>query len=291
MKLQPKSELNVLISYGTRAGDYSKMIFDNRHLINSFALDSGTFSLNNPNQQGKSINLEGYKAFCTPSVRKQFNLIFNYDEVFTKDGFNINLENMRELEDAGIDVVPVVHDYSGEIFKEIEFYLEMNYPVIALGSSSDKNKKSIVQDAVLRITNGGAKVHRLGISSFQRLLETPVHYCDSSSWSQYVMFGDVCFWNQKKSGNNKTDIIYIDDTIDISGSKKPKGVDLEKYDYKESFLDYIQNDLGLDRADLFGHELHLNRSLVNIHYFIRIQTELRKLYKSRRMQVNKSTHK
>ena len=195
------SEINILGSYGTTTNDYYEVIFKHPDLYHEIILDSGAFSINNPNNQSVNnrLTFDGFKAYCK-HTKDKFKFIINYDEDFTPSGFEKNNENLKDLEEAGIPVVPVIHDYEAENFDEIEFYLRHGYDLIALGYA--EHKKAKVKTAVKRITSNGCKVHVLGITSYDVLKDLPVHYCDSSNWTQAVAFGYIYFWNDNDKKRN-----------------------------------------------------------------------------------------
>jgi len=201
------SELNVLISFGTRSSDYHEMMFNHRKDINSLILDSGAYTKNNADKKtAEKITLEGFISFCRPKViRDTFDFIFNYDENFNMDGFGTNQQNMMKINEAGINVVPVAHDYTGECVKEIEYYIQKRYPIIALGASEHKRKNALhnIGIAVNKIVGAGLKVHLLGNTSMDILGQLPIHYCDSSSWAKEGEHGNIIWMNPHKG--NKGD--------------------------------------------------------------------------------------
>lgn len=158
-KNHPNSEVNVLLSFGTRHNDYMDMMTTNKQFISGLILDSGAFSKNFSHSQ-EDITLPGFISYCK-HFGKHFDYIFNYDEDFRMDGFETNLLNMRKIEKAGIKVVPVVHDYISAIVPEVEYYIKKKYPIISLGYSEHKrkNREANIQLAVSKITGAGLKVH------------------------------------------------------------------------------------------------------------------------------------
>lgn len=180
-KLRPDSEMNILLSFGTRKADYKNMVITNRNMINSLICDSGAYTKNNAQDKktAAKISLDGYISFLRqPLIRNSFDFAFNYDQDFNKTGFETNYRNMKKIEENGILVVPVVHDYKAQVINEIDIYLRDNYKIIGLGSSQDKmkNRKINISNAVNHIVNGGSKTHLLGITSYDILKDIPVHY-------------------------------------------------------------------------------------------------------------------
>ncbi len=281
-KLHPDCELNILLSYGTRSSDYWDMIVTNKHLSNSRICDSGAFTKNFANSNPtNSITLSGYIAFCKQqAIAKSFHFFFNFDEDFSLKGFETNLRNMIELENNGISVVPVVHDYLGEYFDEVGFYIQKQYPIIALGFSEHKqrDKKNNISSTVNRIVKAGLKVHVLGISSYDILHDIPVNYCDSSSWAQEGKYGNVLWWNPYKNGKNKTDRIKFPDK-ENTHLRHPNHIG--DYEHLEEFEDYVKNNFNLDIVNLCGHNKEFNRQLLNVHYYVQLQDIIREEHKKR----------
>jgi hypothetical protein len=271
----PNSEVNVLLSYGTRSSDYSNMIKSPK--INSMALDSGAFTKNFANSEiAQSITLDGFISYCK-RVKDRFELIFNYDEDFQLDGFETNLRNMLEIEKAGIKVVPVVHDYIDEIVPEIDYYCDKKYPVIALGYSQHKrsNRVKNITTAVYKIVNGGSKVHLLGFTSPDILGVLPVHYSDASSWTKEGMFGNIIWWNKYKSGLNKTDRIRF---LDKDNSHEIHDEHIGNYPWRKCLEKYLYDELQFEINDLYGLDKYLNRQIANVHHFVKLQSIIREMH-------------
>jgi len=192
------SEVNILGSYGTLNSDYYKILINNRDKFNDAILDSGAYSINNSG--ATNLNFDGFKCFCKSLPKDLFKFIISYDEVFTPGGFEKNHRNLIKLKEAGVVTIPVIHDYKGEKFNEIGFYLKNGYDLIALGWA--KNKIKNFPKAVKRIVKNGRKVHLLGVTSYNRLKDLPVHYCDSSNWTAAVTYGYIYFWNEHDKTRN-----------------------------------------------------------------------------------------
>ena len=282
-KKYPNSEVNVLLSFGTRHNDYMDMLTRNRNLISSLILDSGAFSKNFSNSQ-EEISLPGFISYCK-HFGKYFDYIFNYDQDFSMDGFETNLLNMRKIEKAGIKVVPVAHDYIGAKVPEVEYYIKKKYPIISLGYSDHKKKNAIanITSAVSKITGAGLKVHLLGFTSPSILGQLPVHYCDSSSWAQEGMYGNIVWWNPQKKGQNKTDRIRF---LDKENTHKKWKQHIGNYQYRKDFEKYLKDELNFTMIDVYGHDKEFSRQIANVHYFIRIQEEIRKMHKKQGFQVD-----
>lgn len=283
--LYPDSELNVLLSFGTRSPDYYDMMFTHRSKINSLILDSGAFTKNFADKKtAEKITLEGFIAFCSDeNIRNTFDFIFNYDEDFNMDGFGTNQQNMMRINEAGIDVVPVAHDYTGERVKEIEYYIKKHYPIIALGASEHKKKDALnnISIAVNKIVGAGLKVHLLGYTSMKVLGQLPIHYCDSSSWGQEGKFGNILWMNPYK-GNTGDRVRFLDreDTAD------KWAYHIGNYPWRKPFEKYLKDQLGFSLKDVTGHDKDFNRQIANIHYFVQFQDEVRKQHLKNKIVIN-----
>lgn len=283
-KRYPASEVNVLISFGTRHNDYLRLMTTSRHLMSGLILDSGAFSKNFSNST-EYITLPGFIAYCK-HLAKYFDFVFNYDEDFQMDGFETNQINSQKIKKAGIETVPVVHDYIGAKVPEIDYYIKKTYPIIALGYSYHKKKNAIanITSAVSKITGAGHKVHLLGYTSPSVLGKLPVHYCDSSSWAQEGMYGNILWWNPKKKGENKTDRVRFLDKEDTH--KKWPNHHIGSYKYRKDFEKYLMDELELSMIDLYGHKKEFLRQIANVHYFVGIQEEIRKMHKVRGFKMD-----
>ena len=275
-RLYPESEVNVLLSYGTRHNDYFDMLSTERRKIGSIILDSGAFS-KNFSRSTEHITLPGFIAYCK-HLGQYFDFIFNYDEDFNMDGFETNLKNMKKLEKEGINVVPVAHDYISAKVPEIEYYIRRKDPIIALGYSDHKrtNKWNNIKKAVMKIVNAGLNVHLLGFTSASIVGKLPVKYCDSSSWAQEGMYGNILWWNPYKTGENKTDRIRF---LDKENTHVKWKHHIGNYKWKKEFEQYLKDELEMSKIDVYGHNKEFKRQIANVHYFVKLQSKIRKMHK------------
>ena len=270
------AEINILLSYGTTNSDYYKMIVKHRNLIDSLILDSGAFSLNNiKGDNGKPITFEGFVEYCK-ALKDNFDFIFNFDSDFNLDGYETNYRNQLKLENNGIPVVPVVHDYIGEKTTELDEYLS-KYDLISLGKSKHKNNKKILSDTVLKIKQAGKKVHLLGVNEYDRLKDLPVDYSDSSNWAQGQIFGFMYYWNVKNEPNDPEKTLRFRDFEPDKSKNMPI---LEDVKYIEEVFDYLNNELGVTYQMLYGQKATFYRQLVNTHYYVKLQDHLRAAHKA-----------
>jgi len=277
-KRHPESELNVLLSFGTRENNYSQMFTTNRDQINSLILDSGAFSKNNSqSNRTAAISLSGYMAFLKYNHQK-FDFAFTYDQDFELDGFDTNYPIMHKIIAAGFPVVPVVHDYIGQERDEISVYVEEQHPIIALGYSTHKKHNAItnIKTAIKPILGAGLKIHLLGLTSIDVHSSVPVHYSDSSSWAQEGMYGCTVWFNPTRIDKNFGQCrMYFKDKLNSAREKLSL---LDNHPDRDIFLDYVKTQLGLSYDDLHGHFCDFNRQLVNVHYFVQLQDKIRLIH-------------
>ena len=274
-QLHPQSEINVLISFGTRGNDYPSMLTEHRDKINSLILDSGAFTKNfSQSDRTAKITLAGFIAFLKRNYHF-FDFVFNYDEDFQLDGSDINIPIMNKIEKSGFKVVPVVHDYIGEERDEISIYVQNSHPIIALGYSKHKKQNTVenIKTAIKPILAAGLKIHLLGLTSMDVLSQVPVHFSDSSSWAQEGLFGCVAWFNPDKAAEKiGPDRMYFKDTAETS---REKSSIIDNHPDRDQFLEYVQNQLNLTYNDLYGINKDLCRELANVHYFVQLQNKIR----------------
>jgi len=268
----PGEKLNILVSYGLRNQSIADFIFDYKDRINSLILDSGTYTMNFAKRQQTrdKINFPGYRAFLK-SLSGKFDYAFNFDSNFHDHGQAENDEYMKILQDDGLSVVPVVHSYSEQ---EVEYYLEQGHKIIALGFSAGKKTKENIDKLTRLIHGAGAKVHVLGVSNWNGLANTPVAYCDSSSWMQYGKYGEIRYWNEAKDvpdGTDKTDTIYFKDGLEVPKPHKHSFLD---YKHRDALYTWLKETFGWEYYELMGSDAMMKRTLVNIHYFVQLQKRI-----------------
>ena len=117
-QLFPERKINVLRSFGNLGKDERGICITHRDKINSLILDSGTYTLNFAKNPGLNISVDTYEAYLL-AFGQDYDLYFNFDSDFSKNGFTTNNEHQRRLERAGLNPVPVIHDIYGD---EVEYY-------------------------------------------------------------------------------------------------------------------------------------------------------------------------
>ena len=261
-QLQPNNPLRALISYGRRDSHHRDLMLKHRGLLDGLIMDSGTFTLNqNPKKFQNTITVDGYRTHMGIFAEK-VDFYFNFDEDFSKNGFETNFSHQVDLEHAGLAPVPVVHDCYGP---EIQTYINQGHKLIAIGSGE---LKFAGLDELYRIVNGiyqqGVKVHFLGCTEFEKISYTPVYSADSTTWNRTGSAGRIFYWNPKRIGHKKLDKIALDD----STPKRLLQYHIRDYPFRDQLENYLYQELKLSVSDLLGKDRHLNRALVNLHYFV-----------------------
>lgn len=259
--LQPDKPLNVLLTYAKKQhfNDFQVL---HRNKICSLILDSGAYTLNRSEWARRPKNLLKEYAVFSRYTSRYYDFIFNLDENFTSRGYEENMMNQFELEDIGLDPVPVVHNlFNGEI----ERLIDLGYEIIAIGQCENGRSFKQLESAVNRIHSAGRKVHLFGITEYQILRDLPVWSCDSSSWAQYVQYGQVMWWNDANKDWAPWDVLYFPKRQEKHDPKK--GKNYFDYAFKDEFDAYIWKNLGLTVDDLLGEQKVMNRSLINIFFY------------------------
>ncbi len=264
-RLHPEKPLRALISYGRRNSHHRNLMLSHRNMLDGLIMDSGTFTLNqNPKKFRKIITFQGYRSHLNIFAEK-VDFYFNFDEDFSINGFDTNFGYQLELEKAGFRPVPVIHDCDGP---EIQTYIDRGHTLVAIGSGE---LKFAGLDDLYRIVDGlyqqGVKVHFLGCTNYEKLAYLPVYSADSTTWNWTGASGRIFYWNPNRIGYNKLDKVVLDD-------KPPKRLTkyhIRDYMFRDQLEDYLCQELGLSIDDLLGKNRHLNRTLVNLHYFVLLE--------------------
>ncbi|MBT6340371.1 MAG: hypothetical protein HOJ48_13850 [Desulfobacula sp.] len=267
----PDRKVSVLRSFGTLDKTEKDFTHKHRDKIDFLIFDSGTFSLNYAKGNSiRHITLENYINYMK-LFGKYYDFYFNFDSDFRDIGFEINLYNMRTMEDYGLTPVPVVHDIWGN---EIYYYIKNGYKRVALGSAQIRGLETL--EFVMDIFKGtGIKIHLLGNTTFDFLANFPIHSCDSAMWARKGGFGFILYWNPKKLGKNKTDSIYMEEFIQTGNDKK---VIFSNYAFKTDLEAYLWNNFQLTHQDLMGNEGSYNKMLVNMHYYVQLEDIINQIH-------------
>lgn len=277
-ELFPDKPLNILRSFGVESNEDYAIINGAIPKLGSHILDCGTFSLNFANNvDDEKVSIEGYIAYLK-HFKKHYDFYFSFDRNFTIYGAKENLKCLQQLRDAGLEPVPVIHDYYRG---EVQFYIDHGYKFVALGSIMEKGKNKMLRKqkhinfAVEQLYQAGVDVHLFGKSSFKSIAYLPLYSCDSSSWAQNNKFGFILYWNPEKEGEDKTDKLFFYEKLSDYYSDRKY---YNQYDFRPQFERYLEG-LGITYLDLIGNRKHYYRQLVNAIYYITIQDEVAKIHK------------
>jgi hypothetical protein len=272
-QLHPDKPLHALISYGRLGTHHSNLMLCYRHVLDGLIMDSGTFTLNqNPKKFRKIITFQGYRSYMKVFANN-VDFYFNFDEDFSKNGFDTNFGYQLDLEEAGLKPVPVIHDCYSD---EIKTYIDRGHKLVAIGSGELKHAGlDDLRYIVDELYRQGVKVHFLGCTRYEKLAYLPVYSADSTTWNWAGASGRIFYWNPNRMGYNKLDKIALDD-------KTPKRLvkyHIRDYPFRDQLEDYLCRELGLSINDLLGRDRLLNRALVNIHYFVLLEELINRKHK------------
>jgi len=272
-ELFPDEKINVLRSFAIRDSDVAAFCKRFRPFIGSLTLDSGTWTLNQASSSSGDISVEKYIAYLRIAA-KYFDFYFNFDSNFESDGFDENYANQLKIEESGFNPVPVVHDVEGD---EIQIYIDKGYRRVALGSRQIKTLATL-EKAMMRFEGTGIKVHLFGNTKFDFLANVPIHSCDTAMWAREGGWGNIRYWNPHKEGENKTDLLYLEEYIQTD---KTRGIPLSEYEYRKEFEEYLRDNFKLEYYDLIGDDGPINKQLVNTHYFVQLEKIISGIHKKR----------
>jgi len=148
-----KKILFALISFALLESDASEMVEEKGKTLGGLILDCGAWT------DQKSLNPTDIDAYIDYLLvaGKYYDFYFNLDQDFNENHFSgLNYRHLLKLEAAGLTPVPVIHSlYDGEI----EYYVERQYPIVALGSSyaTELDALKFVFDKFSK--NPGTKIH------------------------------------------------------------------------------------------------------------------------------------
>jgi len=272
-KRHPTVKPNVLLSYALLASDLPLFLRKDRSLYRSLILDSGVFSLQKPGARQTPEELyPKFKTFAQYNT-SAWDLIFNFDLHFGLDSYDQNLEYQIDLEQAGIPVVPVIHNIFNDDADKI---ISRGLPVhntVAIGQCDGRTVLKNVKPVVMKLYHAGAKIHFFGSSEYRLMAKLPIWSCDSSSWAKYPSLGIVLFWNPRHRRFDKTDKIHFPKFQD---GKTPSGcIYYREYDYLKDFGEYLGSNLGFTRDDMMGEEADVNRAVANIHYYCQLEEKIK----------------
>jgi hypothetical protein len=278
-ELVPNYKPNVLLTfYGLKKPQIFTVKY--RHLINEIMLDCGAYSLH---QEFKNESVDDrekasqelfneYKIY-TGVAQHQYDHIISMDDRFDPQGFQHNLDRLQEMESSGTNgVIPVIHNIleGNGHYDEIAHFIKAGYSKVAIGQCKGRRDLHNLTPAVNRMKKAGIDVHLFGITSFKIINHVPAYSCDSKTFRDYGIRGQVQWWNPNKKGYlDKTDTIYF--PLEQTNPPKEKGAYYHDYEYKDEFEEHIKKRLNLTIEDLLGEDDAFNRQLVNILYFAELE--------------------
>ena len=271
--LFPHAVLNILVSFGLRNESMYSFLHEYKDNINSIVLDSGAFTKNSAKSSDlrAAITFCGYKAFLQ-RYAGHFDYCFNFDENFEAEYWYENQVYLDQLHAEGhSNVVPVVHSYTEE---EVECYLRKGYPIIALGFSEQHKNPANIRKLSHMIHDAGAKVHVLGVSTWNGLANAPIAYCDSSSWIQHSMYGTLLFWNEARADSSFADCTDRIKFVDKTGKTPRSPHYYHDYEYADTLSVWLYETFGWEYYELMNPDNFMKRTLVNIHYFVELQRRI-----------------
>jgi hypothetical protein len=264
-ELFPTRKINVLRSFGTLTKEEAAICVTHRDKVGSLVLDSGTFTLYFAKQQASRITIDHYERYLR-QFGKDFDFYFNFDEDFGQEGFDTNQGHQKRLERAGLHPVPVIHNIYGD---EVDYYIDAGYQMVAVGSQMPVtvNDLYLVTD---RLCRAGVRVHLFGRSTYEDL-QLPIYSCDSTTWTKMGAYGFIYYWNPHKRGIDKTDKIHIEDGVH---SERRTGLSLSTYAFWDDLDTYLGQMLHITVGDLSGPQGHYYRQLVNLDYFVNLESRV-----------------
>jgi hypothetical protein len=111
-----------------------------------------------------------YKIECEKSVpailgytkltQSDYDYLFSFDDDFTSEGFEHNIQRLMDLEAAGVKAMPVIHNLHNH---EIDYFIDAKpkYPLVAIGQCKEDNRNdlAVLFEAVDSLYPKGIKVH------------------------------------------------------------------------------------------------------------------------------------
>lgn len=269
--LFPDMTVNILLSFAMLSWEFTEFLETLRHLIGKIIFDCGAWSLNKAKAPNvKRLTVDNYIRYLK-RYGYLFDFYFNFDDDFTSSGVGHNQYNQKLMEDAGLNPVPVVHNIYNN---EIDQYIDAGYKIVALGSPQIKTQSDMAH-VTRRFDWTGIDLHVLGKSGSDLLAHFPISSSDSAMWARKGGYGDICWLNPKKEGDDKTDEIYLEEYLSVKYSHKHLYF---SYEFKDDLDAYLWHTFGLKYYDLFGEGNAPNKMLVNMYYYILMEEEINRMH-------------
>ncbi len=233
-----------------------------RGLVGKLALDSGAFAIqkdkNADAEKARKLYLK-FMEYAKANAHK-FDIIFNFDRVFTPDGFLENYENLLGLLEEGIPAWPVSHDIVGKDYKDL---IDMGYKKIAIGQDKGRNLKNLITADIEMIILGIEKVHLLGVATPKLLYHIPITSADASSAKRYAGFGRINFYNPDDATN------FYGEYLKLPKRHTTEPTEDEFVTKKEILLKWLATqNIKISWEDLTCREWSTFATLVNIAFYI-----------------------
>lgn len=257
-------KLNVLLSFAYIGRETKEYLTDLRSMMGELILDSGAWTASKGLCE---IDVDQYISYLK-LWGHHFDRYFNLDTDFRDCGFDNNIVKQIRMERAGLNPVPVVHNFFDD---EIDYYLQRGrYDWLALGSSQATNFDAI-QFAVERIKKGNPqmKIHWFGGSRYDWLIHLPIASCDTTSWAIAGKYGLLNYLNQEEGSDH---VIYVGD---YERAKGDPGFGYWTYPWREELDKFLSERFRLQVPDdLFGMESAFNRQVINAYHYAELERRI-----------------
>jgi len=249
----------------------------NRHLIGDLMLDCGAFSLHQkykhrPIEEKERASQELFEAYTvyTEVAQDQYDHVISMDDRFDLESLEHNLERLREMEEEGVQAIPVIHNIYDD--DEIAYFIDQGYKMVAIGQCDGRDDLRVLSPVVERFALSDVKVHLFGMTTPKIINHVPAYSCDSKTFLDSGTRGQVLYWNPEKKGLDKTDKIYFPQFQE--NPPKDKGDYYHEYKYLDDFKRYIAHNLDIGFDKLLGNKHNFYRELVNMLYFAHVEYEV-----------------
>jgi len=278
-EINPALKPNVLITfYGLDSPmNYTKT---HRGKIKDLILDCGAYSINsNKKLSIAARKIESDKLFLqymdyTKLAQGDYDFLFSFDDDFTPNGFDHNLQRLIDLEAAGVRVVPVIHNLHNH---EIDSFIDdrPKYPLVAIGQCQDDDRGDldILFEAVNKLYRNGIRVHLFGMTTPNLISYVPAYSCDSKTWLDYAGRGRALYYNPESDSLSKEELIHFPDKEDPRNYTK--ATYYKNFDRMDAFKDHIGSKLNLELNDLIAEQTQaMSLDLVNALYFLELEERI-----------------
>ena len=258
--------VSALLSYAILGNDTFDMAHTHRDKLISLVLDSGSWT---DQRSPFPTDIDEYIEYLGTAA-KYFDFYINLDQDFSEDVFSdVNLANLLKMEKKGLKPVPVIHSlYTGEI----EYYLDRDYPIVALGSSYATRLDALKFVFEKFEKKPDVKIHIFGTTNYDNLIEIPAYSVDSSSWGTQGKFGKIAYWNPESEETDKTEYIYVRGYYHLD---KPPKHHFVAYWCKRQLDEYLEKTFNFTYHDLLLEKTgYYNIQIVNMHHYVELEKRI-----------------